>query len=134
MIADSLELLIQQGRQFGTIYVDPPWRYRDTNTRGAAAKHYRTMSLAEIAALPVAQLAAPNSHCHLWTTTSFLPEAQPILEAWGFRHESEMVWIKTTKDGRPLLGMGHYWRIGTELLELGVKGECPFPPGVEIRS
>jgi len=126
MIVDSLDVLLQQGHQFGTLYIDPPWRYRNTRTRGAAIKHYPTMSLEEITALPVPQLSATNSHLHLWTTVSFLFEGIQLLRAWGFRDEGLMTWVK------PTMGLGNYWRLSTEFLLLGVKGECPFPLGIEI--
>ena len=67
-VAPSLAGLIDSGERFGTIYADPPWRYRNTRTRGAAENHYPRMSLEEIAALPVADLAAPVSQLWLWTT------------------------------------------------------------------
>ena len=54
----ALESLTRRGLKFGTIYADPPWRFRNRATRGAAEKHYPTMSLAEIAALPVPALTA----------------------------------------------------------------------------
>jgi N6-adenosine-specific RNA methylase IME4 len=56
---------------------------------------YPTMSLAEIAALPVP--AAPDAHLYLWTTQRFLREAFPILDAWGFRMASVLVWSKPPK-------------------------------------
>lgn len=128
MVVDSLETLLQHGKRFGCLYIDPPWRYRNTRTRGAAVKHYPTMSQAELIALPVAQLAAPDSHLHLWTTTSFIFDAIALVEAWSFRYESLLIWHK------PQMGLGNYWRISTEMLLLGVRGDCPFPPGVEISS
>jgi N6-adenosine-specific RNA methylase IME4 len=115
-----LEDLIAQGAQFRTIYADPPWKYKDARTMGAAARHYQTMSLAEIAALPVAQLAAKNSHCHLWTTTSFQEASYALLRGWGFEPKSELVWCK------PSLGTGHYWRGAHEKCLLGVKGHATF--------
>ena len=77
------------------------------------------MSLAEIAALPVAKLVAPNAHLHFWTTTSFLWDAKPIMEAWGFTPKSQLVWCKPW-------GTGHYWRIAHEILLLGVRGRATF--------
>ena len=50
--ADNLERLADAGERFGTIYADPPWRYENVVTRGAAEDHYPTMSLAEIRRCP----------------------------------------------------------------------------------
>jgi N6-adenosine-specific RNA methylase IME4 len=114
-----LEDLIAAGVQFGTVYADVPWRYDYTHMTGAAAHHYPTMSLAAIAALPVVQLVAPNAHLHFWTTSTFLWDAKPIMEAWGFQPKSQLIWCKP-------LGTGHYWRVSHEILLLGVRGRAPF--------
>lgn len=113
--------------KFRTIYADPPWPYRNRATRGAANNHYAAMSLHDICTLPVHELAADESHLHLWTTNAFLLESRRVLEAWGFKYEDIFVWVK------PQLGLGNYWRVSTEYLVLGVKGNLPFQNN-EIRS
>ncbi len=114
-----LETLVARGSRFNTIYADPPWRYGRT-PRGAAARHYATMTADEIAALPVAALAADVCHLHLWTTHSFLFDAHRVMTAWGFEYKSVFVWVK------PQMGTGHYWRSAAEFLLLGVKGNATF--------
>lgn len=109
-----------QGLKFGTIYADPPWRYDDEDSRGAASHHYATMTVEEIAAMPVGALADDNAHLHLWTTSSFLFEAREVMEKWGFEYKGLFVWVK------PGLGTGHYWRGCNEFLLLGVRGSCTF--------
>lgn len=115
----DLGALLARGLKYGAIMADPPWRYA-RNPRGGAARHYRTMSLADIAALPVRGLAAPQAHLHLWTTHSFLFEARQVMEAWGFEYKSVFVWVK------PGLGTGYYWRSACEFMLLGIRGACPF--------
>ena len=115
-----LEALIEAGQRFGTIYADPPWAYENQATRAATGNHYPTMTPAEIAALPIAQLAADQAHLHLWTTHSFVYETKEIIEAWGFTYKSQLVWIK------PQIGLGNYWRTAHETLILGVKGNVSF--------
>ena len=66
------------------IYADPPWRYTQKGLQGAAEKHYPTMGIDEICALPVADLAAPDSVLFLWATFPQLPEALRLINAWGF--------------------------------------------------
>ncbi len=56
--------------QYGTILIDPPWRFAN-RTGKMAPEHkrlhrYPTMSFEEIAALPVGNIAAPKSHLYLW--------------------------------------------------------------------
>src|SRR5205823_5918845 len=116
----SLDDLIGHGARFGTIYADPPWEYDNGVSRGAASRHYLTMSLDEIAEMPVGKLAAPACHLHLWATSSFLPDAFDILRAWGFTYKAQFVWAKSQ------MGVGNYWRISHENLLLGVKGDAVF--------
>jgi N6-adenosine-specific RNA methylase IME4 len=57
-------------RRFATLLADPPWQF--TNKTGKVApehkrlSRYGTMTLPEIMALPVEQLAAPTAHLYLW--------------------------------------------------------------------
>lgn len=106
----DLTELVAGGEKFGTIYADPPWQYGKKVGRAAAARHYSTMSIDELCALPVKALAADKAHLHLWTTTSFIFESFKVIEAWGFRFIEMFEWIK------PQMGCGNYWRICTEHL------------------
>jgi N6-adenosine-specific RNA methylase IME4 len=119
-IVTDLDALVVSGERFRCIYVDPPWRYDNRASRGAAENHYPTMSLEEITALPVRDLAADQSHLFLWTTTTFLFDAYPIMQAWGFTYADMFVWCK------PQMGLGNYWRVSHEMLLLGVRGDLSF--------
>jgi N6-adenosine-specific RNA methylase IME4 len=78
------------------------------------------MSLEQILAEPVQKLATSNAHLHLWTTNGFLKEAFGVIDAWGFKYKSCLIWIKDE------LGMGNYWRVSHEYLLLGVRGSLRF--------
>jgi N6-adenosine-specific RNA methylase IME4 len=80
------------------------------------------MSLAEICALPVADLAAESCVLFLWTTAPCLEQAFEVIRAWGFEYKSNLVWDKE------LIGMGHWVRGQHELLLIGSKGTPPLPP------
>lgn len=105
-----------EGRKFGCIYVDPPWKFSNQSTRGSTDNHYETMTVDELCALPVRELAANKCHLHLWTVNAFLFDCPRIFEAWGFEFKSSFAWVK------PQMGMGNYWRNSHELLLLGVRG------------
>jgi N6-adenosine-specific RNA methylase IME4 len=120
-LVSDLGVLVARGCKFCCVYADPPWRY-DRSPRGAAARHYETMSVDEIAALPVADLAADACHLHLWATHSFLFEARRVMEAWGFEYKGVFVWVKPHHQ----MGTGYYWRGAAEFLLLGVKGGLTF--------
>lgn len=116
----DLQEAIYSGKKFGTIYADPPWRYQNQGTRASTDNHYQTMTVDEIAALPIKELAADSSHLHLWTTNAFLRESFSIIEAWGFEYKGVYLWCK------PQMGIGNYWRVSHELLLLGVRGNLGF--------
>lgn len=126
---------------YGTIVADPPWRYtntRGTQTRATAGRsaitaeaHYSTMSNDEIAALPVADLAATQAHLYLWVTNPCIFGHQnrrrttspiDIVEAWGFTYITLLTWVK---EGPP--GLGFYFRGNTEHVIFAQRGGASIP-------
>ena len=101
---------------FATILVDPPWPLQ------SGEKHYRTMSLARITALPVGTLAARDAHLWLWTTNALLPKAYEVAEAWGFTVRSPLTWVKF----RLGLGGRYQLRNATEQLLFCTRGKAPL--------
>ncbi len=108
--------------QYRTIVCDPPWRY-STSLPGFGKKSgevwkrpgsvlpYPTLTVAEIAALPVATLADPaGCHLYLWTTNAHLERAFGVARAWGFTPSITLVWCKAPH------GMSGFptWNICTE--------------------
>lgn len=90
---------------FGAILADPPWHFRartalqvgNPTGRRDAEKHYPVMSVEDIAALPVRQMAAKDAHLFLWITGPLLVEGKhiAIMKAWGFKPSSMgFTWIK----------------------------------------
>lgn len=114
----DLHAAAASGRKYGTIYADPPWQYDNQSTRAAMGNHYGGMTVDEICALPVRELAADDSHLHLWTTNAFLFDCPRILAAWGFEFKSTFVWVK------PQMGIGNYWRNSHEILLTAVRGDA----------
>ncbi len=101
---------------FATVLVDPPWPLQ------SGEKHYRTMSLARIKALPVGSLAARDAHLWLWTTNALLPTAYEVAEAWGFTVRSPLTWVKF----RLGLGGRYQLRNATEQLLFCTRGRAPL--------
>mgnify|MGYP001806075738 CR=1 FL=1 len=115
------------GRRFSTVMADPPWQF--VNRTGKVAPEHRrlsrygTLSLPEIAGLPVADVAAPTAHLYLWVPNALLPEGLQVLQAWGFTYKSNIVWHKVRKDGgSDGRGVGFYFRNVTELILFGTRG------------
>jgi len=112
---------------FQTILADPPWRFAN-RTGKVAPEHrrldrYSTMSMDAIKGLHVSKAAAKNAHLYLWVPNALLTDGLDVMQAWGFRYVSNIVWAKRRKDGGPDgRGVGFYFRNVTELLLFGVKG------------
>src|SRR5262245_8295938 len=122
-----IDLLKKEQGPFGTILADPPWKFMNS-TGKMAPEHrrlhrYRTMAIDEIMAMPVALVAEKQSHLYLWVPNALLAEGLKVMEAWGFKYKTNLVWFKTRKDGGPDgRGVGFYFRNVTELLLFGVRG------------
>lgn len=113
--------------RYATIVADPPWkqggmsggRYQ-TRAKRPRALSYPTMSIKEIADLPIGSLAEDDCHLWLWTTNAFLHHGFHVMEAWGFKYLAPIHWLKPS-------GVGH-WFIGlTQTVLFGYKGRCRFP-------
>lgn len=116
------------GKRFRTILADPPWQFQN-RTGKMAPEHkrlnrYGTMELDEILSLPVRALAEDTAHLYLWVPNALLPEGLKVMEAWGFKYKSNLIWHKVRKDGGPDgRGVGFYFRNVTELVLFGVRGK-----------
>ena len=80
---------------------------------------YGTMTIAEIAALPVGDLADDDAHIWLWTTTRTLHDGFHLLEEWGFKFLTSVCWVKPS-------GLGAWWISRHQQLLFGYKGKCRF--------
>jgi N6-adenosine-specific RNA methylase IME4 len=98
------ELLRFAGNEkFATVLADPPWRFAN-RTGKMAPEHkrlsrYVTMSIEEICALPVGEVARERAHLYLWVPNALLPWGLQAMAAWGFTYKSNIVWHKVRKDG-----------------------------------
>jgi len=119
------------GQRFRTIVADPPWQHASGGPRtagagqkawranGGQAAPYSLLSVDQIAALPVANLAEDDAHLYLWTTNRFLRDAFEVAEAWGFRFSTVLTWCKTPMG----LGPGGAYAITTEYLLFARRGK-----------
>jgi N6-adenosine-specific RNA methylase IME4 len=128
---------------FAAICADPPWHFKsrtapkiDWHNPRHVERHYDTMSLDDIKALPVQDLAAKDCHLFLWVTGPMLQHGFAVMEAWGFRYSSDFgVWIKLKRSHDPSqlrcvataesdlhVGLGLTSRKNAEYLLLGRRG------------
>jgi N6-adenosine-specific RNA methylase IME4 len=120
-LADALEArpLPAPTGPFRVIAIDPPWRSdnraEDVTHRGR--NPYPDMSVGEICALPVADLAEDDCILWLWTTNAFMRDAFTCLDAWGFAPKTILTWAKDR------MGTGDWLRGQTEHCILAVLGK-----------
>jgi N6-adenosine-specific RNA methylase IME4 len=116
--------------QYRVIYADPPWHYGDGRTGDlmtatGAQDHYPTMKLAELKALDVPSIAAPDAVLFLWATSPLLPDALELAQAWGFKYKASFIWDKVKHN------LGHYNSVRHEFLLICTKGSAT-PDNVKL--
>jgi len=142
--------------QYSIILLDPPWKYNSranhkTRFRGGACGHYPLMTMAEIAALPLGQIAARDCAVLLWSTFPYLDDQIKLFGHWGFRYRTQfLTWVKLNPKGYDLpkddpnytqgkqyvlysdglfhsvfFGVGYYSKSNPEVCLLGMRGQLP---------
>lgn len=105
---------------YSTIVADPPWQVMAGPLNGregfgdatgaSRPLAYPSMSLEEIKAMRVIDVAARDAHLYLWTTNGYLPHAFEVAAAWGFQYSTLLTWAKNVMGG----GLGGAYGISTE--------------------
>ena len=102
--------------RYQVLVIDPPWPYPDLP--------YPTMTLEQIAALPIGDLLTKDGFVWLWTTNAFHDPAKQIArESWQLRYENTLTW------GKDKAGTGHRLRGQTEHCLLYSHGNPLFIQG-----
>ena len=111
-------------QKYQVIYADPPWDYQQCRLSGSAKKHYPTMRIEELCALPVAEIADRDCALFLWATFPQLPEALRLIQAWGFMYKTvAFVWLKQNRKALTwFFGLGFWTRSNAEICLLATKG------------
>lgn len=118
---------------YSLVMLDCPWTFATYSPKGwgkSAQKHYGCMTMDDIAALPVRDLAAEHCLIWAWCTAPLLDKQIDIVKGWGARYISSGVWVKTTKSGGLAFGTGYSLRNCHEAFVLAAFGR----PKVASRS
>ena len=125
---------------FSCIVADPPWHFKTFNDDLVGDRdvrnHYETMPLAEIAAMPVRDIAAADAHLFLWVTGPCLRQAFDVLDGWGFAysgiaftwfklrrwHDTAQISLLPIEAADLAVMMGYTTRKNTEIVLLGRRG------------
>ena len=109
-------------KKYKIIYADPPWQYRDSTVPPdrKIENHYPTMKTDDICSL----IPPSDNNCilFLWVSYPLLEDGLKVLNSWGFKYKSCLVWDKE------IMGCGYWFRGQHELLLVGLKGEMRSPP------
>ena len=103
--------------KFNVIVADPPWQYESD---GLA---YPTMSLEQIKAMRVVDIADENAILWLWVTNAHHRVAFEVVDSWGFECKTMLTWNKMS------MGTGEWLRGQTEHCLLAVRGKPLFLNG-----
>lgn len=95
--------------------------------KSGARKNYKTMSIAELCALPIADIVADDALLFQWVPTALKPEGLDVMRAWGFEYKTTAYWDKQQ------FGMGFWLRNEVEELWIGVRGNV-IPPRMSERN
>lgn len=119
---------------YGVIYADPPWRFKNFSKKGEgrnAVSHYDCMTFEELCKIPVNEWAARDCALFMWATDPMLPKALELIEAWGFEFKTVgFYWAKINKNADQnalsekdfFTGLGYWTRANVEQCLLATKG------------
>lgn len=129
-----------KSHHYRCIVADPPWNFkvRGPNGEGRSPK-YETMSLRDIKALPVHDLASDDCVLLLWITDPFLiPTGEEVIKSWGFTYKTVgFYWVKLNRraplrltdegeryyvESDVFTGLGYWTRANPEICLLASKG------------
>jgi N6-adenosine-specific RNA methylase IME4 len=112
--------------KYRTIVADPPWEVATGGAghwglaNGASRLTYPMMSVEDIAALPVRDLADKRAHLYLWTINAYVEDAYEIARLWGFRPSTLLTWCKAPNG----IGLGGTYSLTTEHVLFARRGVC----------
>jgi N6-adenosine-specific RNA methylase IME4 len=104
--------------EYSTIVADPPWDVKRGAPQGrpegvqlaSEPLPYPTMSVDEIAALPVKNVASNNAHLYIWTINKYIEDTYRVARAWGFEPSTMLYWLKEPKG----IGLGGTYALCVE--------------------
>jgi N6-adenosine-specific RNA methylase IME4 len=114
---------------YNVIYADPPWIQKagrkidnymkvdgkqiwNSKETKSMDLPYQTMTVEEIAALPIKSIVAKDAVLFMWVTNKYLLDAKQVIEGWGFKYVSCITWKKKRMGG----GLGGVIRVTSEHL------------------
>ena len=114
--AVSLGINLSELNKYNVIYADPPWNVKtgrpmngykiidgiqiwNSLNNKSRDLPFNSMTVSEIANLPVKQIIASDCHLYLWVTNQYLLQSEKVIESWGFKYSTALVWAKNPMGG-----------------------------------
>lgn len=128
---------------FGAILADPPWKFDTWSDKGDdRAPDYSTMTIDEIAQMPVQTLAAKDCVLFIWICWPTMHRALDVISSWGFTYKTcAFSWVKA--DGTQVdmfgsdypvqIGSGYWTRANSEVCLLATRGK-PTRLNADVRQ
>ena len=125
---------------YGAILADPPWQFQawagarlsgDRRPCAATAPHYQTMTMDDIKALPVQDIAAKDCLLFMWISWPILKHSLDIISEWGFTYKTcGFCWVKANgsqvdmfrESIEPRMNLGYWTRSNSEVCLLATRG------------
>lgn len=82
---------------------------------------YETMTIDEIASVPVPDFAEDNAALYLWTINAYVEAAYSVARYWGFKPSTLLTWCKNPMGG----GLGGAFGITSEYILYARRGSPP---------
>ena len=136
IIATQLRALATAGNRYACVLADPPWAFQTYSgakvPQRAEEQHYETMTLAELAALPIKEISAPDTALFLWFTWPLLEGALELIRSGGFSYKTcAFAWVKADVSTIDLfpdpkladMTLGYWTRANSEVCLLATRGK-----------
>ena len=113
--------------KYGVIYADAPWSFRNWSAKATgrnAISHYDCLTYEELAALPIADLAAKDCALFLGAVDSLLDKAFELIRTWRFEYKAIGYWVDQNTRGESFFtGPGFWTRASPERCLLATRGK-----------
>ena len=119
---------------YGAILADPAWKFQVWGevTGVDRSPDYQLMPFEDLVAMPVADLAAPDSVLFMWVTWPMLQCGLGLISAWGFTYKTcAFAWMKADAKQIELfqdeiqadMMLGYWTRSNSEVCLLATRGK-----------
>ena len=98
---------------YDVVMIDPPWRWEAWGGGGewkSPNRQYQTMTIEQIAALPVGHLLRAGGVLWCWCTWPKIDHQVDVIRGWGFKIKTGGAWAKRTPSGKQRVGCGYILR------------------------